>query len=198
MKRSFKNFAVWNPTFLILKFYSLFGTLDLEEMKKTREYSWFIRDFVIPPEEYIPFLKIDGEIPSMKMMCDMIQPFLHLSNLEDGEERHNADVVAGYALTESVSNLILDYIDRFKELCTSNVDFRNCCSAVWSRLDYFFCEYKDQVYDEGDIRYTRYIDESFLDGDSADDIVTSVYVSGLMLDFTWEFDKKEGYIIKRT
>lgn len=194
--RKFSNFAVWNPTYLILKFYSLFGTLDPEEMKSSRDYKWFTRDFKISPEEYIPFLKVDGEVPSMDTVCDMIEPFLHVNSKTDDDERLNTDVVAGYALTESASNMILDYIDKFKELCLSKSDFRYCCSTLWSRLDVFFDEYDGSVYDEDLVRFKRYIDESFLDGDSAEDIVTSVYESELYNNFLWVPDEKFGHVIR--
>ncbi len=190
MKRNFTNFVAWNPTFLILEFYRRFGTLDPKKLrikekdiKKDERYEDGLYDepysFKVSLEDYVPFLKTDGEIPSMEMMCDLIRPFScrNLSSKKcDG--RANFDFVAGYAFTEKASNLILDYIDRFRKNCTADEVFQTCCDNLYDILD--DCRYDYDTYDEDKSeRYTRFIDESALSKVSVEDIITSARVKYL-------------------
>ena len=172
MKRNFTNFFVWNPTILILQFYRKFGTLEPSESQLRSSKL----DLEIPFEEYKPYLKTDSELPSASMIAKMIKPFLHVVKTRDGDPiRVNDDFYAGYVFTEDASNLILDYIERFKELGDDLC--KRCCYNLgrYLYLEVYEKHYVDlgkKSFDCSSLFYERFIDVSCFEDDIAEKCIT--------------------------
>ena len=174
MKRNFTNFFVWNPTILILQFYRIFGTLEPSE-SQLRNCKL---DLEIPFEEYKPYLKTDGEIPSAGMIAKMIKPFLHVVKTHDCDGdpiRVNDDFYAGYVFTEEASNLILDCIERFKELGDDLC--KRCCYNLckYLYLEVYTKHYVDlgkKYFDCSSLLYERFIDVSCFEDGIAEKCIT--------------------------